>query len=142
MSQKHYLENFKITDYKYQFWILKITAFLADIGYLVKLLSNYPSKHLLVLKTSWKKKNCYAEDVLKTCLEDVSNTCLEHILKTCLEDDTYCGYPYLTNLNGYLTNLCLTNLHLTILRRIQNALTHHFSIWLILELKQHLYFQN
>ena len=25
-----------------------------------------------VLKTSWKTKNCYAEDVLKTCLEDMS----------------------------------------------------------------------
>ena len=41
MSQKHYWENFKITDNKYRFWILKITAFLADIGYLVKLLSNH-----------------------------------------------------------------------------------------------------
>ena len=27
-----------------------------------------------VLKTSWKTKNCYAEDVLKTCLEDVLET--------------------------------------------------------------------
>ena len=25
-----------------------------------------------VLKTSWKMKNCYDEDVLKTCLEDMS----------------------------------------------------------------------
>ena len=24
-----------------------------------------------VFKVSWKTKNCYAEDVLKTCLEDV-----------------------------------------------------------------------
>ena len=39
-----------------------------------------------VLKTSWKTKNCYAEDVLKTCLEDVLKTCLEEVLKTCLED--------------------------------------------------------
>ena len=39
-----------------------------------------------VLKTSWKTKNCYAEDVLKTCLEEVLRTCLEDFLKTCLED--------------------------------------------------------
>ena len=32
-------ENFKITDHKYQFLILKIIAFFADIGYLVKLLT-------------------------------------------------------------------------------------------------------
>ena len=50
-----------------------------------------------VLKTSWKTKNCYAEDifkmswrhlqdVLKTCLEDALKTCLENVLKTYLED--------------------------------------------------------
>ena len=39
-----------------------------------------------VFKTSWKTKNCYVEDVLKTCLEDVSKICLEDVLKTCLED--------------------------------------------------------
>ena len=37
-------------------------------------------------KTSWKMKNCYAEDVLKTCLVDLLKTCLEDVLKTCLED--------------------------------------------------------
>ena len=37
-------------------------------------------------KTSWKTKNCYAEDVLKTCPEDVLKTCLEDVLKTCIED--------------------------------------------------------
>ena len=41
LSQKHYWENFKITDHKYQFWILKIFLFLADIIYLVKPLSNH-----------------------------------------------------------------------------------------------------
>ena len=41
LSQKHYWRNFKITDHKYQFWILKIITFLADIDYLVKLLSNH-----------------------------------------------------------------------------------------------------
>ena len=29
---KALLENFKITDYKYRFWILKIILFLVDIG--------------------------------------------------------------------------------------------------------------
>ena len=41
LSQKHYWENFKITDNKYEFCILKIIAFLADIGYLIKLLTNH-----------------------------------------------------------------------------------------------------
>ena len=35
-----------------------------------------------VLKTSWKTKNCCAEDVLKTYLEDVWKTCLEDVLET------------------------------------------------------------
>ena len=35
-----------------------------------------------VLKTTWKTKKCYDEDVLKTCLEDVLKTCLEDVLKT------------------------------------------------------------
>ena len=94
-------------------------------------------------------KTCL-EDVLKTCLEDVLKTCIEDVLKTCLEapwrnygdkQNTYWGYLYLTNLNVYLTNQYLINLHLTILRPIQNALsrTHQFNICLILELKQHLY---
>ena len=34
MSQKHYQENFKIINHKYQFRIKKITVFFADIGYL------------------------------------------------------------------------------------------------------------
>ena len=29
LSQNHYWENFKITDHKYQFWVLKIVVFLA-----------------------------------------------------------------------------------------------------------------
>ena len=35
-----------------------------------------------VLKTSCKTKNCYTEDVLKTCLQDVLKTYLEDVLKT------------------------------------------------------------
>ena len=103
------------------------------------------------------------ENVLKTCLEDVLKTCLENFLKTCFEDvlktvlktswrhyggkqNTYWRYRYITNLNVYLylTNLYLTNQHLAILRRIQNALsrTHYFNISLILEFKQHIYSRN
>ena len=33
VSQKHYRENFKISDHKYWFWILQIIAFLEDIGF-------------------------------------------------------------------------------------------------------------
>ena len=39
--QKNCWENFKITAHEYQFWILKIVTIVADIGYLVQLLSNY-----------------------------------------------------------------------------------------------------
>ena len=107
-----------------------------------------------VLKTCLEDvlKTCL-EDVLKTCLEDVLKTCLEDVLKTCLEDvlkTLYRQAKYLLGIsvsnisNVYLTNLCLTNLHLTILRRIQNTLSraHHFNIFLIFELKQHLCFKN
>ena len=120
-------------------------------------------------KTSWKR----LEDILQDVLEEkklLRWRLLQNALKACLEDtswrhvlkmswrsvlktsgrhygnkqNTYWGCLYLTNLNVYLTNLYFSNLYLTILRRIQNALirTHHFNIRLILELKQHLYFKN
>ena len=38
---KHYWENFKITGHKYRFWILKIIVFLAEKGYLIRLLSKH-----------------------------------------------------------------------------------------------------
>ena len=83
-----------------------------------------------VLKTSWKH-------VLETSWRHVLKMSWRHILKTSWrhygdKQNTYWGYLYLTNLNVYLTNL-----YLTILRRIQNALsrTHHSNICLILELK-------
>ena len=41
LPQEHYWENIKISYHKYQFWILKITLFVADIGYLVKLPNNH-----------------------------------------------------------------------------------------------------
>ena len=34
LTQKHYWENFKITDHKYQLWILKIIIFLENMRYL------------------------------------------------------------------------------------------------------------
>ena len=84
---------------------------------------------------SWRR----LQDVLKTSWRHVLKTSWRYALKTSWrhygeKQNTYWGYPY-------LTNLYLTNLHLTILRRIQNALSriHHFNICLILELKQHLY---
>ena len=40
-SQKHYWEHFGIIDHEYRFYIQEIVAFLADIGYLVKPLSNH-----------------------------------------------------------------------------------------------------
>ena len=71
------------------------------------------------IKASWKTKNCYAEDVLKTCLEDILKTCLEDILKTFQRQiKCFWEYLYLANLNVYLTNLYFTNLYLTNLRRI------------------------
>ena len=57
----------------------------------------------------------------------VSKTSWGHILKTSSgrlggKENVYWWYLYLTNLNVYLTSLCFTNLYLTDLRRIQNAL--------------------
>ena len=101
-------------------------------------------------KTSWRHLAIRLEDVLeeekllrwrrlqdglKICLEDVLKTCHEaswrHILKTSLrsvlktssrrlgdKQNVYWGYLYLTNLNVYH----FTNLYLTNLRWIQNAL--------------------
>ena len=80
-----------------------------------------PSKHLLVLKTC-------LEDVLKTCLEDILKTCLEDLLKILWRQTKYLlGISVylsrdLTNLNVYVTSLYFTNLHLTTLKPIQNAL--------------------
>ena len=95
-----------------------------------------------VLKTSWKTKNYYAEDVLKTSWRHVLKTSWRHVLKKSWrhvlkmswrhtlktswrhrgdKQNAYWGYLYLTNLNVYLTNLYFTNLYLTILMRIQNA---------------------
>ena len=77
-----------------------------------------------ILKTSWKRKTCYAEDILKTSWRHVLKTFwlkiyLEDVLKTCLEvlktsfrrlgdkQNVNWGYMYLTNLNMYLKNYIL-----------------------------------
>ena len=123
-----------------------------------------PSKHLLVLKTSWRSfQHVFSviilrlprrlEDALKTFYKTswrrlgrrktVSlKTSSKLVLKTSWRhygDKQMTYWVYL-----YLTYLRFTNLYLTILRRIQNLLirTHHFNICLILQLKQHLYFKN
>ena len=60
-----------------------------------------------VLKTSWKTRNCYAGDILKTCLEDV----LE--INKMFTRISVLIHGLLRNLNQYLTNL-----YFTYLRRI------------------------
>ena len=80
-----------------------------------------------VLKTPWKTKNCYAENVFKTPWRHVLKTSLRHVLKTFSrhlrdEQNIYWKCLYLTNLNVYQTSLYFTNLYLKNLRRIQNAL--------------------
>ena len=105
----------------------------------------YLSKHLLVLKTSLillQRNNFTSSKTSGRRLEDMSGRRLEDIMET--SKILTRGNLYLTNLNVYLTNLYFTNLSLTILRRIQKASirSHHVSIRLILELKQHLFLKN
>ena len=71
---------------------------------------------LHVLKTSWR----HLEDVLKTFLEDLLKI-LWRQTKYLLGISVYLSRD-LTNLNVYLTSLYFTNLCLTTLKRIQNAL--------------------
>ena len=57
--------------------------------------------------TSWKTKNCYAEDVFKTCLKHVFKISLWDFLKACLQDvleTKIWRYLYLTKINGYVSN--------------------------------------
>ena len=142
--------------YFLRYWVIIVLHFFVNqavilktkIIYLIKPFF-YPSKHLLVLKTSSARLQHNNFTSSKMSCKDVLKTSWRHVLKRSWrqygdKQNTYWGYLYITNLNLYLTNLHLTNLHLVILRRIQNALsrTHHFNICLILELKQHLYFKN
>ena len=91
------------------------------------IITNQPSKHVLVLKTSWRRLPRRKIVTLKMSWGHVLKTSWRHALKTSwrhygYKQNTYWGLTNLTNLNVYLTNLYFTNLHLTILRRIQNAL--------------------
>ena len=72
-----------------------------------------------VLKTSWKTKNCYGENVFKISSKNVLKTSSRRLGD---KQNVYWVYMYLTNVNVYLTSLYFTNLYLTNLRRIQNAL--------------------
>ena len=86
-----------------------------------------PSKHFLVFKTStssiplqrnnvlsfktsWKAKNCYAEDVFKASWRHILKISWRHVLKMsakCLGDkqSVFWSYLYLANLNVYTTNM-------------------------------------
>ena len=96
-----------------------------------------------VFKTSWKTKTFYAEDVLKTSWRHVLKTFWRHVFKKSWrytlkmswrhvfktfwrqygdKQNTHWRYLNITNLTVYLKNLFFTNLYLTILKRIQNAL--------------------
>ena len=65
-------------------------------------------RNIVTLKTSWKR----LEDVLKTSWRQTK----------CLRGISVSNHGWLTNLNQYLPNPCLTNLYFTNLRWIQNAL--------------------
>ena len=84
---------------------------------------------VFVFKTTWKTRNCYAEDAFKTSLQDVFKICLDIVFQTsgrptkCLLGKKL--YLILTNLNLYLTNLYVTNLYLTNLRWIQGKSKMH-----------------
>ena len=62
-----------------------------------------------VLKTSWKTKNCYAEDVLKTFLEDVLKTCLEDVLKTLWRQTKYLLGISVSNKSKCVSNKSIFN---------------------------------
>ena len=63
-------------------------------------------------KKSWKTKNIYTENVLKTSWRQTK----------CLLGISVSNIGLLTNLIQYLTNIYLTNLYFTNLRQIRNAL--------------------
>ena len=95
-------------------------------------------------KTSPKTKNCYAEDVLKTSWRHVLKTSWRHVFRMhlegmswrCLEDISWRQLEDIMGTNKYLLRISVsnkskcvsnksiffTNLYLTILGRIQNAL--------------------
>ena len=60
------MENFKITDRTYRFWILKITLFLADISNLVKLLSFFDPQKPWKYKQIWGLRSLSQAKTTKT----------------------------------------------------------------------------
>ena len=106
----------------------------------------FPRRLEDVLKASWKRKNCYAEGVLKICLQNVLTTCLQNVFKPSWRQ-TKCllgiSHLYLKNLNLCLINLRLTYLYLTNQGESKMHLVpNNYDIHLIWELKQHFYFKN
>ena len=94
------------------------------------------------MKTSWKTKNCYAEDVLKTSWRHVLKACLKDVLKTLWRQAKNLLRISVSNKSKCIPNKSIFNKStFDSSRRIENALsrTHHFNICLILEHKQHLY---
>ena len=92
------------------------------------------------------------EDVLKTCIEDVLKVCLEDVLKTCLEDVLKTLWRQTKFLLGiFVSNKskCVSSksvFHGSISDKGESKMhklePNNFTIPLILELKQHLYFKN
>ena len=80
-----------------------------------------------VLKTSWRRFERRKIVTLKTSSRHVFKTSSRHVFKTSWrrlgdKQNVYWGYLYLTNLSADLPILYSTNLYLTNLWRIQNAL--------------------
>ena len=69
-----------------------------------------------VLMTYWKTKNCYPEDVLKTCWRQILKTSWQHFLKTfcrltkCLLGISASNHDLLVNLNQYLESISLKSI--------------------------------
>ena len=93
----------------------------------------------ITLKTSWRRLEDMSwrrlEGMSWRRLENMSWRCLEDLLKVLWRQPKYLlGISvylsrYLTNLNVYLTSLYFTNLYLTTLKRIQNALITGLVLW-------------
>ena len=95
-------------------------AIVIIVGMLITEWRRLERRKIVTLKTSWRH-------VLETSWRHVLKMPWRHILKTSWihyggKQNTYWRYLYLTKLNVQLANLYFTNLFLTILRRIQNAL--------------------
>ena len=141
-SENDYIEIPKTVALVINWWALPLDP--ANICWSWRRLQHvFSVKFLRLAMTSWRTKNCHAKDVLKRSWRHVLRMSWRHVLKTSWrhvlkmpwrhvlktssrhygdKQKTYWGYLYLTNLNVYVTSQYFTNLHLTIIRRIQNAL--------------------